>query len=83
MVELHILRLLDWNINIPTSAEITCYLLYTAIPDYDFAKIIDRADCFSITCYEKYELSQFAPVVISIVSVVCTLEQFNQYGFRN
>jgi hypothetical protein len=43
-VELHLLRVLDWNINYTTPTEITAYLLYTAIPSHDFTKVVERAD---------------------------------------
>ena len=69
-VELHILRTLDWKINYTTACELSSYLLYTAIPNYDFSKIIDRSDCFSIACYEHYLSSQYSPLVISMTSIV-------------
>jgi hypothetical protein len=38
------LRVLDWKICYTTASEITNYLLYTAIPNYDFSRITERAD---------------------------------------
>lgn len=81
--ELFALQKLGWCLSYPTAAELSRQLLYITGVEYDFAKILDRSDAFAMICYTDYYLSQFSALVIAIVSVVCSLEQHNQHGFRN
>jgi Cyclin, N-terminal domain len=81
--ELFLLDKLDWCLKIPTASEFSKQLLYITGVNYDFTKIIERSNSFAMVCYCDYSLNQFSPLTISIVSVVCALEQFNQILFRN
>lgn len=83
VTEVFIMGKLDWCLKIPTAAELSKQLLYISGVNYDFSKIIERSNSFSMICYCDYSLSQFSPLVISIVSVICALEQYNQKNFRD
>mmetsp|Transcript_17208 Transcript_17208/g.17129 ORF Transcript_17208/g.17129 Transcript_17208/m.17129 type:complete len:116 (+) Transcript_17208:294-641(+) len=81
--ELFALQKLGWTLSFPTAAELSRQLLYVTGVEYDFSKILDRSDAFAMICYTDYYLSQFSALVIAIVSVICSLEQHGQNGFRN
>ena len=81
--EIFLLQKLEWCLKIPTATELSKQLLYISGVTYDFTKIIERSDCFAMQCYCDYSLNQFSPLTISIVSVVCALEQYNQKAFRD
>ena len=81
--EIFILQRLEWCIKVPTSAELSRQLLYISGVPYDFTKIIERGNSFAMTCYCDYFLSQFSPLVIAVVSVICALEQYGQKAFRD
>lgn len=81
--EIFLLQKLDWCLKIPTAAELSRQLLYVTGVSYDFTKILERSNSFAMSCYGDYSLNQFSPFVISVVSVVCALEQYNQKSFRD
>ena len=81
--EIFLLQKLDWCLKIPTAAELSKQLLYITGVNYDFTRILERSNAFAMNCYCDYSLNQFSPLVISVVSVVCALEQFNQKVFRD
>ena len=81
--EIFLLQKLDWCLKIPTAAELSKQLLYITGVNYDFTKILERSNSFAMLCYCDYFLNQFSPLVISVVSVVCALEQYNQKSFRD
>lgn len=81
--EIFLLQKLEWCLKIPTAAELAKQLLYISGVNYDFSKIIERGNSFAMTCYCDYFLSQFSPLVIAVVSIVCALEQYGQKGFRD
>jgi hypothetical protein len=81
--EIFLLQKLDWCLKIPTAAELSKQLLYITGVSYDFTRILERSNSFAMLCYCDYSLNQFSPLVISVVSVVCALEQYNQKSFRN
>ena len=81
--EIFLLQKLDWCLKIPTAAELSKQLLYITGVNYDFTKILERSNSFAMLCYCDYSLNQFSPLVISVVSVVCALEQYNQKSFRD
>jgi hypothetical protein len=81
--EIFMLQKLGWCLRIPTAAELSKQLLYITKVDYNFDKILERSNSFAMICYCDYSLSQFSPLVISVVSVVCALEQYNQKSFRD
>lgn len=81
--EIFLLQKCEWCLKIPTAAELSKQLLYITGVNYDFTKIIERSNSFAMMCYCDYSLNQFSPLVISVVSVVCALEQYNQKAFRN
>ncbi|OMJ93153.1 hypothetical protein SteCoe_3973 [Stentor coeruleus] len=81
--EIFLLQKLDWCLKIPTAAELSKQLLYITGVSYDFTKILERSNSFAMLCYCDYSLNQFSPLAISIVSIVCALEQYNQKNFRD
>lgn len=81
--ELFAMQKMGWKLAFPTAAEISRQLLYVTGVDFDFSKIIERSDAFAMECYKDYHLSQHSPFVIALVSVTCSLEQYNQHKFRN
>ena len=81
--EIFLLQKCEWCLKFPTAAELSKQLLYITGVNYDFTKIIERSNSFAMMCYCDYSLNQFSPLVISVVSVVCALEQYNQTTFRN
>lgn len=81
--EIFLLQKCEWCLKLPTAAELSKQLLYITGVNYDFTKIIERSNSFAMMCYCDYSLNQFSPLVISVVSVVCALEQYNQKAFRN
>lgn len=81
--ELYCLEKLEWKLYYPTSAELIRQLVYITGVDYDFSRIITRADDHSMICYTDYELSLFSPLSIAIISTILALEQFRQLNFRN
>mmetsp|Transcript_14730 Transcript_14730/g.21459 ORF Transcript_14730/g.21459 Transcript_14730/m.21459 type:complete len:262 (-) Transcript_14730:69-854(-) len=83
LIELFVLQKLNWKLNTPTVGELARLLLEITGLNYDFSKIIERANAFGMVCYADYNLSQFLQVEISIASLVCALEQLGQLNFRN
>jgi hypothetical protein len=81
--EIFLLQKLDWCLKIPTATELSKQLLYISGVNYDFGKILERSNSFAMLCYCDYSLNQFSPLAISVVSVVCALEQYNQKNFRD
>lgn len=81
--ELYCLEKLEWKLYYPTAAELIRQLVYITGVDYDFSRIISRADDHSMLCYTDYELSLFSPLSVAIISTVLALEQFRQVNFRN
>jgi hypothetical protein len=81
--EIFLLQKLEWCLKIPTATELARQLLYISGVNYDFTKIIERGNSFAMSCYCDYFLSQFSPLVIAVVSVICALEQYGQKGFRD
>lgn len=81
--ELYCLEKLEWNLHYPTAAELTRQLLFITGVQYDFSRIIDRADQLALLCYVDYPLSQFGSLTIAIVCTLSALEQFKQLKFRD
>jgi len=81
--ELYCLEKLEWRLHFPTAAQLLRHLIYVTGVDYDFSKIITKADAHCLVCYIDYQLSLFSPMAIGIVCAVMALEQFKQLHFRN
>jgi hypothetical protein len=81
--ELYCLEKLEWRLYYPTAAQLLRHLIYVTGVDYDFSKIIAKADAHCLLCYIDYRLSLFSPIAIGIVCTVVALEQFKQLHFRN
>lgn len=81
--ELYCLEKIEWRLHYPTASQFLRCLIYVTGVDYDFSKIITKADAHCLVCYIDYRLSLFSPIAIGIVCGVVALEQFKQVNFRN
>jgi len=81
--ELYVMQTLNWNLSFPTAAELSRQLVYITDVQYNFKEVLDRSDAFAVICYADYQLVQFRPLTIALVSVICALELIRQYRFKN
>jgi hypothetical protein len=81
--ELYVMHTLKWSLSFPTAAELSRQLVYITGVQYNFREVLERSDAFATLCYSDYQLVQFRPLTIALVSVTCALELIRQYRFRN
>ena len=82
-LEVLILHILDWDLDLPTASELSRFLLSFSAPGYDFTELMEAGDCYASLCYSLRSLTAYGAEAIALASICCVLEQRGQTEFRD
>lgn len=80
--ENYILTTLKWSLNLPTASEIFRILLSYTCENTDLSQLEKVADNYANICYSDWELVKEGPMSIAVVAVLCALDRFGYYEFK-
>lgn len=81
-MELFIMKVLQFRMNVPTADEIAELIIYSNLPETESETLAYYSSIYIEFCRIDYELNAFEPSIMAMAAILCACEKAEEAAFQ-